>query len=53
MTTTLDNNGNTFVVALAGPSCATGTSLIEADLVGPPYITLTNQFTVLSPRPTV
>jgi hypothetical protein len=53
VTTTLDNNGNAFVVALAGPSCATGTSLIEADLVGPPYITLTNSFTVLSPRPTV
>jgi len=53
VTTTLDNNGNAFVVALAGPSCATGTSLVEADLVGPPYITLTNQFTVLSPRPTV
>jgi len=53
VTTQLDDNGNAFVVALAGPSCATGTSLIEADLVGPPYITLTNSFTVLSPRPTV
>ena len=53
VTTTLDDNGNAFVVALAGPSCATGASLIEADLLGPPYITLTNQFTILSPRVTV
>jgi hypothetical protein len=53
VTTTLDDNGNAFVVALAGPSCATGSSLVEADLIGPPYITLTNQFTILSPRPTV
>jgi hypothetical protein len=53
VTTMLDDNGNAFVVALAGPSCATGPSLIEADLIGPPYITLTNTFTILSPRVTV
>lgn len=50
VTTTLDNTGNAFVVALAGPSCASGSTLVEADLTGPPYATLTNQFTVLSPR---
>jgi hypothetical protein len=53
VTTTLDDNGNAFVVALAGPSCASGSTLVEADLTGPPYATLTNQFTVLSPRVTV
>jgi hypothetical protein len=53
VTTTLDDNGNAFVVALAGPSCAPETSLVQADLVGPPYTTFTTQFTVLSPRVTV
>ena len=53
VTTTLDDNGNEFVVALAGPSCATGTSLVQAELTGPPYTTLTTQFTVLAPRVTV
>jgi len=53
VTVTLDNNGNAFVVALAGPSCASGTTLVQAELVGPPYKTLTTQFTVLSPRATV
>jgi hypothetical protein len=52
VTTTLDDNGNAFVVALAGPSCAPGSTLVQADLVGPPYTTLTTQFTVLSPRVT-
>ena len=51
--TTLDDNGNAFVVALAGPSCASGSTLVQADLVGPPYTTVTTQFTVLSPRVTV
>jgi hypothetical protein len=53
VTTTLDDNGNAFVVAQAGPSCAPGSTLVQADLVGPPYTTLTTQFTVLSPRVTV
>ena len=53
VTTTLDDNGNAFVVALAGPSCAPGSTLVEADLVGPPYTTFTTQFTVLSPRVTI
>jgi len=53
VTTTLDNNGNAFVIALAGPSCASGNTLVTADLTGPPYTTLTTQFTVLPPRVTV
>jgi hypothetical protein len=48
----LDNNGNAFVVAVAGPSCASGTSTIFADLETVPYTTYTTTFTVLSPRPT-
>jgi hypothetical protein len=52
-TITLDNNGNAFVVALAGPSCAPGNTLVQAELTGPPYTTFTTQFTVLSPRVTV
>jgi hypothetical protein len=52
-TVTLDNNGNAFVVALAGPSCASGDTLAEADLVGPPGTTFTTNFRVLSPRVTV
>jgi hypothetical protein len=52
VTMTLDDNGNAFAVALAGPSCASGSTLVQADLVGPPYTTLTTQFTVLSPRVT-
>jgi hypothetical protein len=48
--TTLDDNGNAFVVAVAGPSCASGATLGTADLVGPPYTTYANVFWVLSPR---
>ena len=48
--TTLDDNGNAFVVALAGPSCASGATLGTADLVGPPYTTYASRFWVLSPR---
>jgi hypothetical protein len=53
VTTTLDDNGNAFVVALAGPSCASGNTLAQADLTGPTYRTLTTNFKVLSPRVTV
>jgi hypothetical protein len=53
VTTTLDDNGNAFVVALAGPSCASGETLAQADLVAPTYRTLTTCFRVLSPRVTV
>jgi hypothetical protein len=52
VTTTLDDDGNAFVVAFAGPSCASGTTLAQADLVGPTYRTLTTNFTILSPRVT-
>lgn len=48
----LDDNGNAFVVALAGPSCASGTSLIEASLTIAPFTSYTTNFTILSPRPT-
>jgi hypothetical protein len=51
-TTTLDNNGNAFVVALAGPSCASGKTLAQVDLINPTYRTLTANFTVQSPRVT-
>ena len=53
VTVTLDDNGNAFVVALAGPSCAAINTFVQAELVGPPYTTLTSQFNVLSPRVTV
>jgi hypothetical protein len=53
VTTTLDDNGNAFVVALAGPSCASGSTLAQVDLVNPTYRTLTTNFSVLSPRVTV
>jgi hypothetical protein len=53
VTTTLDDAGNAFVVALAGPSCPSGNTLVQAELVGPPYTTVSTHFTVLSPRVTV
>jgi hypothetical protein len=53
VTTTLDNNGNAFVVALAGPSCASGPTIGTADLTGPPYKGYASIFWVLSPRVTV
>lgn len=48
---TLDDNGNAFAVAIGGPSCSAGVSLVVADLVGPPYTTFTTVFDVVSPRP--
>jgi hypothetical protein len=51
--TTLDNNGNAFVVAVAGPSCAAGYTLGEVELETAPYTTYTHGFRVLSPRVTV
>lgn len=53
VTTTLDNNGNAFVVAVAGPSCAAGYTLGEVELETAPYTTYTHGFRVLSPRVTV
>jgi hypothetical protein len=52
VTVQLDNNGNAFVVVIAGPSCASGTSTLTADLTTVPYTTFTGAFTILSPRPT-
>ena len=52
VTTTLDNNGNAFVVALAGPSCAAGRSSIEASLNIAPFTSYLTSFNILSPRVT-
>jgi uncharacterized membrane protein len=51
-TTTLDNNGNAWLVALAGPSCAAGTSEIEASLTTAPFRSYLTSFDILSPRVT-
>ncbi len=50
---TLDDDGNAFVVLLAGTSCASGPSQIEASLESAPYTTYTATFEVEAPRPTV
>jgi hypothetical protein len=50
VTTTLDDNGNAFVVALAGPSCASGDTLAQAGLVGATHKTLSTDFQVLAPQ---
>jgi hypothetical protein len=46
----LDNNGNGFALLIGDSSCASGRSLIEADLESSPFTTSTADFTVLSPR---
>ena len=48
----LDNDGNAFVVALGGESCAAGSSLVEASLENAPYTTYTTDFNILPPEPT-
>ncbi len=48
----LDNDGNAFVVALGGESCAAGSSLVEASLENAPYTTWTTDFNILPPVPT-
>jgi len=53
VTVQVDNNGNAFVFAIAGPSCASGRSTITADLTTVPYTTYVGYFTILSPRPTI
>jgi hypothetical protein len=50
--TTLDDNGNAWVVALAGPSCAAGETTAQADIVGANYRTITTNFRILTPRVT-
>jgi len=51
-TATLDNNGNAWAIALAGPSCAAGKSQIEASLTSAPYTSYLTWFNILSPRVT-
>lgn len=46
----LDNNGNGFVLLAGDSSCSPGPSLIEADLESSPFKTLSENFTVESPR---
>src|SRR5437660_4438760 len=48
----LDDDGNGFVIVLGDASCASGGSLIEADLEASPFTTLTTSFTVQPPQPT-
>jgi hypothetical protein len=51
VSTTLDDNGNAFVVVLAGPSCTTGTSEVTAKLLAGPQPTVQTSFKILSPSP--
>jgi hypothetical protein len=46
----LDNNGNGFALLVGDSSCASGPSLIEADLEQAPFTTFASDFTTLSPR---
>ena len=48
----LDDDGNAYVVMMAGESCGAGKTLVEASLEKAPYTTLTAYFTVLAPKPT-
>jgi hypothetical protein len=50
VTTTTDDNGNAFVVALAGPSCAAGVTKAQASIVKAPYKSVHTTFTILTPR---
>ncbi len=45
----LDNNGNAFVVVLAGAACAAGESLLVATLEEAPFTEYTTSFTILPP----
>lgn len=51
-TVALDGDGNAFVVALAGPSCASGQSLVTADLQDYPYTLVQTHVNILPPMPT-
>jgi hypothetical protein len=50
VTTTTDDNGNAFVVALAGPSCAAGVTKAQASIVKAPYKSVHTTFAILTPR---
>jgi hypothetical protein len=47
----LDDDGNATVALWGGPSCASGESLITAELEEAPYTTVTTAFTVTPPEP--
>jgi hypothetical protein len=49
---TLDNDGNATVVALGGPSCASGESIISAHLEEAPSESTFTSFDVLAPKVT-
>jgi hypothetical protein len=50
---TLNNNGNAFVVLLAGQSCTPATLGIEASInAAPGFLTYETPFTILEPQPT-
>lgn len=48
----LDNDGNAFVVVIAGESCQAGATLVEASLETAPYTTVWTNLQVLPPEPT-
>jgi len=48
----LDDAGNATVALIAGPSCASGESLVSAHLEEAPYETFTTSYTVLPPHST-
>jgi hypothetical protein len=49
---TLDADGNATAIALAGPECMAGESLVSAHMLEEPFETFTTSFTVLPPVPT-
>ncbi len=49
----LDNDGNGYVIALGGPSCAAGETEVEASLEKAPYTTYESTYTVLPPEVTI
>jgi len=48
----VDADGNATVVAIAGPECMAGESLVTAHMVEEPFESFTTSFTVLPPVPT-
>ena len=49
----LDDDGNAYVVAVGGPSCAEGSSTITANLKTAPYTSYVGSFLILSPQPSI
>lgn len=52
-TVQLDDDGNAFVVAIAGESCQAGKTLVEVSLESAPYTTFDTNFSVLPPEPSI